>query len=133
LEALVKVVDQYATLRKSARATIDDVWDAQRLLYEARLDSAETDEERVRAYEPLIAVLKAREAHAEEQVQAGRARGATRNHPLPDSGTRCAFAAHQHAGPKLRTYSNGRLTTATVVQKIQPGRLRSVIAMPARP
>jgi hypothetical protein len=72
LETLAKVVEQYAALVKSARATIDDVWEAQQLLNEARLDVAETDEQRVRVYESLVALLKSRETYAEGQAQAGR-------------------------------------------------------------
>src|SRR5262245_19631920 len=33
-------------------------------------------------------------------------------------------ADHQHAGPKLTTYSTGAATIATVAQKIHPGRFR---------
>jgi hypothetical protein len=48
------------------------VLEAQQLLIEARLEAAETDEERVRLYTSSVAVLKARETNAESLARAER-------------------------------------------------------------
>jgi len=72
IATLEKVVAQLADLFRTTRATYDDVLDAQRLLIEARLEATETGEERVRLYESLVAVLKARETYAEGQAKAAR-------------------------------------------------------------
>jgi hypothetical protein len=70
IETLEKMIDQLAAQFRAQRVPYDDVLDGQRLLIEARLDAAETDEERVKVHEALVAVLKVRERYAEEQVKA---------------------------------------------------------------
>ncbi len=70
IATLEKRVDQLATLFQHTRAQYEDVLEAQQLLIEAKLEAAETDEERVGLHDRLVAVLKALETNAEAQAQA---------------------------------------------------------------
>jgi hypothetical protein len=72
IATLEEVVDDLTILFKASRGDYEDLLEAQRVLIEAKLEYAETDEERVKLYEKLVAILKKRETYAEGLAQAGR-------------------------------------------------------------
>ncbi len=69
---LEKMVDELMAQFRQKRVQYDDVLDGQRLLIEAKLDAAETDEARFGLHERLVDVLKQRETNAEGLAKAGR-------------------------------------------------------------
>lgn len=73
IATLEKMVHELATLFKGQRVQYDDVLEGQRLLIDARLEAAETDEQRVKVHETLVALMRTLETNAEAQAQAGRA------------------------------------------------------------
>jgi hypothetical protein len=72
IAVLKDLTDQLTRLYQSARVSFDEVLAARQSLAEAELEAAETDKERVKIYEGLVAELKAYESTAEAQRKAGR-------------------------------------------------------------
>lgn len=73
IAVLKELTDTVAALSGSGRAPYEDVLEAERLLAEAQLEAAATDQQRVELCAKLVDVLKRFEAHAEAQVLAARA------------------------------------------------------------
>lgn len=69
---LKELVDQATRAFQSARASYEEVLEAQMLLLQAELDAAEKESERIAIYQMAIDALKQSEKLAAARVQAGR-------------------------------------------------------------
>jgi hypothetical protein len=72
IATLKELVDQTAELFRIARASYQEVLEAQMLLLKAELDGAEKESERITLYKRTVDALKQSEAVAIAQVQSGR-------------------------------------------------------------
>jgi outer membrane protein TolC len=72
IATLKEVVEQAATLYKSARVSYEEVLDARMQLLKAEVDAAEKESDRITLYKKTIDALKQYEEWAQARVEAGR-------------------------------------------------------------